>query len=359
MTSPKEEQEEAELDENEDEDIERSSSCVSVADSGKGCIVERSFSESSVENGSDRYSEDGFYTARSMAPEEQSEYHDSVQESQTPESLAGVYQSTNIPRSLHLRRPVAVAERSQTLSLSPILDISTQGCYGGEQGTKIPQPSPPRKAIALEDFGKKGLQQIPGHIFSQRRVAPESNVKIFKEKRPDYNGEDNKRQGSVKMQSSVLPQLQNKQQYRPQHSSQDKSHQDFMLFEDSYTYKRMSVKGIVKPNLIRKDLMKLKDPNVRARAPKPRDSSMVCGQELVLPRIPRPPPPRPNMNRNPNYVPSRIPKLPSIQQHRALSGIQRTRALPQPPSMSRSRASVASHRRYLPGESGLPFPRRQ
>ena len=112
--------------------------------------------------------------------------------------------------------------------------------------------------------------------------------------------------------------------------------------------------------------MKLRDPTVRPRAPKQTTQEVAqevvirgyldgCQQELKLPMIPQPPPPRSNSNKINSFVGSQIPKLPTIQHHQGISGIPRP---PQPPMVSRSRPG-ASHRRYVERETGLPFPRRQ
>ena len=55
------------------------------------------------------------------------------------------------------------------------------------ESNKTPRLPPPRRAIMPEDVKKKGLPPIPGHVISLARVAPESKVKIFQEKMPNYN----------------------------------------------------------------------------------------------------------------------------------------------------------------------------
>ena len=55
------------------------------------------------------------------------------------------------------------------------------------ESNKTTRPPPPRRAVMPEDVKKKGLPPIPGHVISLARVAPESKVKIFQEKMPNYN----------------------------------------------------------------------------------------------------------------------------------------------------------------------------
>ena len=317
------EQEEVEIDENSDE------------------YFERSHSESStpIEYEGPKYDQDGFYSDRS-AYEEQNESLRSDEASPSPSPLPA--------------------------SPSPVHQ---------HQSSRMPRPPPPRRAVVPEDIKKKGFAPIPSHVVSQTRVARESKVKIFQEKLPNYNkvigstgyGKNTRRAPLyVRKPSVVLPQLQNTQ-YQPQQLSSNKiSHQDFLQYDESFVVKRSTIKGVVKPNLIRKDLMKLIDPTVRPRAPKQtafiEQQVVVRGsirreQELVLPRIPQPPP-KVNKNRIPASMGSRIPRLPAIQQNQGVSGIPRPRPPPQPPMMARSRPG-ASHRRYVARETGLPFPKRQ
>ena len=239
-----------------------------------------------------------------------------------------------------------------------------------------PRPPPPRRAVVPEDIKKKGFAPIPSHVVSQTRVARESKVKIFQEKLPNYNkvigstgyGKNIKRAPLyVRKPSAVLPPLQNTQYQSRQLSSNEISHQDFLQYDEPHVVKRSTLKGIVKHNLIRKDLIKLIDPTVRPRAPKQTDfieqQVVVRGlirreQELVLPKIPQPPP-KVNNNRIPASMGSRIPRLPAIQQNQRVSGIPIPCPPPsQPPTMAQSRPR-ASHRRYVARETGLPFPKRQ
>ena len=318
------EQEEVGIDENCDEYFERSNPVSSIT------IEYEEMSE---------YDQDGFYSDRS-AYEEQNESPIPDEASPSPSPLPG--------------------------SPSPVHQ---------HQSSRMPRPPPPRRAVVPEDIKKKGFAPIPSHVVSQTRVARESKVKIFKEKLPNYNkvigstgyGKNTRRAPLyVRKPSVVLPPLQNTQYQSRQPSSNELLHQDFLQYKESFAIKRSTIKGIVKPNLIRKDLMKLRDSTVRPRAPKQtvvtKQEVVVRGsirreQELVLPRIPQPPP-KVNNNRIPASMGSRIPRLPAIQQNQGVSGIPRPCPPPQPPMMSRSRAR-ASHRRYVARETGLPFPKRQ
>ena len=250
-----------------------------------------------------------------------------------------------------------------------------------QESGKIKTSRPPiSQAVMPEDVKKKGLPPIPGHVFSKVRVAPKSKVKIFQEKLPNYNkvvgstgyGKNTKQRAPpscVRKQTVVLPPLQNTR-YRSQQltsSNEVSCHEDFMQYSESLAVKRSTIRGIVKPNLIRKDLMKLRDPTVRPRAPK---QTVVMQQEVVVrglirhqhelipPKIPQPPPPRVNNNNNARVFPgSRIPKLPTIEQiNRGMSGIPKP--CPPPQSMAQFRPG-ASHRRFRARETGLLFPRRQ
>ena len=248
-------------------------------------------------------------------------------------------------------------------SLLPVLQPQSQG---RRQGTKIPRPPPPRN---------------PGHGFVQTGIALESKNKIFYEKLPDFNkvvfstgyGKSTGRRAPM-----YVPKPPVQQQQKHQQSSHDIPHDELMQCDESLVIKRNTIKGIVKPNLIRKDLMNLRDPSARPRgSPKQtavgitqdveircREQELVLqqqrrDQELVLPRTqPQPQPPKTITKRNLQYQSSQIPTLPTIQLHQGLSGIPRPCALPQPPMMPRSRAT-ASHRRYVARETELPFPRRQ
>lgn len=104
--------------------------------------------------------------------------------------------------------------------------------YQREQPTRIPHSSLPRRAA---DARKRELPTIPRHGFSQTRFAPESKF---------------------------LPQ---KRQCQPSPRDYKASNQEYMQFDESIPIKRKTIKGIVKPNLMRKDLMKLRDLNVRPR----------------------------------------------------------------------------------------------
>ena len=277
----------------------------------------------------------------------------------------------------------AFEEREDALihepSPSPASESPPQSCCGGiRQGSKIPRPPPPRRAVIHKDIRAKESPLIPGHVIVQTRVTPAPEVKIFHQKRPIYNKDvgstgyrtSTRRRAPIYVPKPPPPVQQ--QQYQPRQSSYDTSHIDFMQCEESLTIKRTTIKGIAKRNLIRKDLMNLRDPSVRPRgAPKPtggvgmsqeivpRGFQIKREHELVLPRISQRQPPRAITKQNPQYQPSQIPKLPIIQQqHQGLNGIPRTRAHPQPPVMSRSRAG-ASHRRYAERKTGLSFSRRQ
>ena len=197
------------------------------------------------------------------------------------------------------------------------------------------------------------------------RVAPESKVKIFQEKLPNHSknvrsndyGKTTKRASSSyvrKPSQVVLPPIQHTQ-YRSQ--------QDFMQYDESLAVRRSTIRGIVKPNLIRKDLMKLRDPIVRPRAPKQtvvvtqevavRDS--IKRQQELLPMIPQPPPRRPNNSKVHASVGSHILILPTIPQNHGMSGIP---SLPLQPSKSRSRPA-SFHRNAISRVTALPFQRRQ
>ena len=251
-----------------------------------------------------------------------------------------------------------------------------------DQNSRIPPPPPPRRAVMPENVTKKERVPIPGHVFSQTRVAPESKVKIFQEKLPNYNkvigstgyGNNTNKRAPLsyvrKPSQVILPPLQQNTQNQSQHlsSNEGSHHHDFTKYDESFTIKQNIIKGIVKPNLTRKDLMKLRDPTVRPRGASKQTTqeteqeivvrgSVKYQQGLKLPMIPQPPP-RPNNNNKINAsVGSRIPRLPTIQQHQAMSGIPRP-CPPQPPTMSCRPQPRASHRRYVARDTGLPFPRR-
>ena len=303
-----EQKEEAEIDENGDEYFE-------------------SFSESSmsieIENEGSEYDQDGFYSDRS-AYEEQNE---SLMQDEAPSS-------------------------------SSLLPASPSPVYQ-HQSSRMPQPPPPRRDVVPEDIKKKKLPPTPGHVFTKSRVAPESKYKIVQEKLPNYNntvgsttgyGENTRRAPLyVQKPSIVLPPL----------SSSETSHQNFLQYDESLAIKRSTIKGIVEPNLTRKDLMNLRDPTVRPCASKQKAliaHSTRREQELMLPRIPHPPP-KTNNNMIPASMGSQIPRLPTIQQNQGVSGILRPCPPPQPPMMPRSRPGT-SHRRYVAREAGLPFPKK-
>ena len=302
---------------------------------------ERSFSESLIpiesENGRSEYGYDqeGFESDRSVYEEQNKS---SIQE-----------EASTLPATLK----------------SPVVK---------HQHSRIPRPLLPQRVLMPEDVKEKGFLPIPGHVFSQARVAPESKVKIFQEKLPDYNkvarstgyGKTTKRPPPlyVRKPQVVLPPLQQNTQYRSlqlSYLNEGSRHEDFIQYDESLAVKRSTIRGIVKPNLIRKDLMKLRDPTVRPRPAKQITQEVVfrgsvgCQQELKLPKIPQPPSPRSNNNKINSFAGSRIPKLPTIQHHQGISGIPKP---PQPPIRSRSRPG-ASHRRYVDRNTGLPFPRRQ
>ena len=317
------EQEEADIDRNADEKyFDRSISSIQVE----------------YENEDSEYDQDGFYSDRS------------------------VYEEQDDEASLMSESP------------SPVHEYVSN---------KIPRPPPPRRAVMPKDIKKKGLAPIPRHVFSKARVAPESKVKIFQEKMPNYNrvvgstgyGKNIKRiappSACVRKPTVVLPPLQQKTQYRSQqqsYSNEISHHQDFIDYNESITVKRSTVRGIVKPSLISKDMMKLRDPTVRPRGASKQTTVMpqeavVRGfvrrqHELVLPMIPQPSPPRSNNNNV--SVGSRIPRLPTIQQNNhGMSAIPRPCPPPQPPMVSRRLRPGTSRRRYVARESALPFPRRQ
>ena len=260
---------------------------------------------------------------------------------------------------------------------SPLLPTSPK-VLQGYQNSRIPRPPPPRRAVIHEDVKKQGLPLIPRHEFSKDRFAPQSKVKIFQEKLPNYNnviestghGKNTKQRAPsafVRKPRVALPPIHQNTQYGCQQSSlkEISHHQDFAQSNDSLAFKRSTIKGIVKPNLIRKDLMKLRDPTVRPRTHK---QTAVITQELVvnesithqrvLPMIPRPPP-RPNNNKIHASGRSRVPILPTIQQHQRMSGIPRLWPPPEPPMVPRLRPG-ASHRTYpVRDRTGLRFRRRQ
>ena len=309
---------------------------VGIYENGDECF-ERSNPEPSIPVGYEEmsdYDQDGFYSDRSAEEQLESPMQDEESQSPLPASPSPVHQ---------------------------------------HQSSRMPRPPPPRRAVVPEDIKKKGFAPIPSHVVSQTRVARESKVKIFQEKLPNYNkvigstgyGKNTRRAPLyVRKPSVVLPPLQNTQYQPRQPFSNELSHQGFLQYDESLAIKRSTIKGIVKPNLTRKDLMNLRDPTVRPRAPKQTafigQEVLVRGsirreQELVLPRIPQPPP---KTNNNMILAGSRIPRLPAIQQNQGVSGILRPCPPPQPPMMPRSRPG-ASHRRYVVRETELPFPKRQ
>ena len=140
----------------------------------------------------------------------------------------------------------------------------------------------------------------------------------------------------------ALPPLQSTQHRSQQLSSNGKPHQDFMQYDESIAFKRSTTEAIAEPNIIRKDSA------VRPRAPKQTDiithevavRDSIKRQQELLPMIPQLPPRRPN----------------NSKVHARFSDIPRPCPPPQPPTRLRP---VASHRRYVISDSGLPFPRRQ
>jgi len=221
-----------------------------------------------------------------------------------------------------------------------------------------------------EDVKKKTLTQTQKNVFSESRVANESKVEILQEKLPNKTvrstGYDrNTNQASV-------PFSQNLQVILPSHAKVQQLHsndtyQDSMQCDESLIVKKSTIKGIVKPNLKKKDLMKLIDRTTRPRVTKqtaviPQEEVVVrncarCQQELVLPMIPQPPP-RAINNKAPAYTGSRIPRLPTIQKTHGMSGIPTPCPPAQPQLVSQLRPR-ASHRRYVARETALPFPRGQ
>ena len=157
------------------------------------------------------------------------------------------------------------------------------------------------------------LEELLCLKMSRRRYCnqflDDSKAKIFHENLPNYYknaksagyGKNTKKTKPlyVRKPQVVLPPLQNTKYRSQQLSSDEICHQDFVQYEESFAVKRTTIKGIVKPNLIRKDLMKLRDPTARPRGSKQTavveqevivKSSIKCEQELKLPMIPQPPP---------------------------------------------------------------------
>jgi len=250
---------------------------------------ERSYSKSSIpveyENEESEYDQDGFES-------DQSDYEEQDDASSVPASQSPVHE---------------------------------------HQNSIIPQPPHPRRAVVSEYVKKKERVPIHGHVFLQARVAPESKVKIFQEKLPSYNkvigstgyGNNTNKRGPPsyvrKPSQVVLPPLQQNTQNRSQHlsSNEGSHHHNFTKYDESFTIKRNIIKGIVKPNLIRKDLMKLRDPTVRPRGASKQTTQEVeqeivvrCSvkyqQGLKLPMIPQPPP-RPSKKKI-NAVGPRVPR---------------------------------------------------
>ena len=128
-----------------------------------------------------------------------------------------------------------------------------------------------------------------------------------------------------------------------------------MEYDESLTVKRSAVKGIVKPNLMSKDLMKLRDPTVRPRGV-PKQAAVMAQETVardsverqhVLPMIPQPPPPKTNNNNA--FSASRLPRLPTIQlnNHGMMSGIPKPCPPSQPPTTLRRLRPGTSRRRCV------------
>ncbi|XP_066923808.1 uncharacterized protein [Clytia hemisphaerica] len=231
----------------------------------------------------------------------------------------------------------------------------------------------PQRAVMPEAVAPKGLPPIPTHVVSNKRIAPESKFKIFKEKVKSYNnigstgyGKSKPRRNEFNM-ATILPPVQSRVVKRQPIvvESQQSMHSEYEL-----AIKRTSIKGIVKPSLLNKDIFRLRDPSVRVRgAPKQQDvhqelnktpvlpsifqqrdliqtvspqnqirQSCVAPQNqapqtLALPRIPQPPiQPKQSIQQ----TVSRIPRLPNIQQSQPKQGQIQSR-IPQPPKGERTR----------------------
>ena len=251
-------------------------------------------------------------------------------------------------------------EASSSPSLSPVQK---------RQYSRIPRPT--RRTVMSVDVKKKGLTQTPKNVFSQSRVANESKVESFQEKLPNCNKAVRSTGYDRNTNQASVPFAQNPQVILPSHAKVQQLHsndtsQDSMQYDESIFVKISTVKEIVKPNLKRKDLMKLKDLTTRPRVKKQtagilQEEVVVgnctrCQQELVLPMIPQPP--SRAINEVTAYTGSRIPRLPTIQRSHGMSGIPRPCPPVQPKVVSRLRPR-ASHRRYVARETALPFPRGQ
>ncbi|XP_066918881.1 uncharacterized protein [Clytia hemisphaerica] len=231
----------------------------------------------------------------------------------------------------------------------------------------------PQRAVMPEAVAPKGLPPIPTHVVSTKRIAPESKVKIFKEKVKSYNNVGSTGYGKSKPRrnefnkATILPPVQSRVVKRQPIvvESQQNIHSEYEL-----AIKRTSIKGIVKPSLLNKDILRLRDPSVRVRgAPKQQDvrqelnktpvlpsisqqrdliqtvspqsqvrQSCVAPQNqapqtLALPRIPQPPA---QPKQSIQQTVSRIPRLPKIQQSQPKQGQIQSR-IPQPPKGERMR----------------------
>ena len=302
----------------------------------------------------------------------------------------------------------------------------TSSSYESTSSYEDPTPSPtkmdPRKrkyAIMpvepeVNEFTKKGLPDVPGHIIDPNRIVPESTVKIFTEKLPTYKvkssgyGTNLKKKNPRGSRFSVLPPIgkpqvtpqprreapAGKQQVTPQPRREAPARQPQSHFEmrpmvsptretvsEAYMQKRMAIKGVLKPTQVHKDVLRFSDPKVRPRRlnPSPQPSQpevVVCdwdqqrqqkcenisrritgsaitkNTDVHLPKAIQPRPPKsPPTKRAKQQFESKIPRLPQIASNAAQPAQRISRIpQPQPPKLPRSN-DAPPQRRYGAGPS--------
>lgn len=344
---------------------------------------------------------------RTPSPPHKSRKQRNRQRERSPETYYDEEQRTPTPPQRSRRKD---HNRGRSRESQESLSYETSSSYDSSSSYEDPTPPPPppkmdprkkKKAVMpieheTNEFAKKGLPSVPSHVVPSSRIVPESTVKIFSEKLPNFNtsssGYGSKPKNAVSgqrgSQFSVPP-----QRYKPRREfatvSQPRSQIELRpliapprgvppqayiteTVSEAYMQKRMAIKGVLKPTQVHKDVLRFSDPTVRPRglgkASQLPSEVVMCDWELQrqqrlekttrrvtstntvkLPRImqPRPPPSSPPQGRQ---FESKIPRLPQIAttvvQPQPISRIPQ----PQPPKLPRINAAPPQ-RRYGAGAS--------
>jgi len=344
---------------------------------------------------------------RTPSPPQRPRKQRNRQRERSPETYYDEEQRTPTPPQRSRRKD---HNRGRSRESQESLSYETSSSYDSSSSYEDPTPPPPppkmdprkkKKAVMpieheTNEFAKKGLPSVPSHVVPSNRIVPESTVKIFSEKLPNFNtsssGYGSKPKNAVSgqrgSQFSVPP-----QRYKPRREvatvSQPRSQIELRpliapprgvppqayiteTVSEAYMQKRMAIKGVLKPTQVHKDVLRFSDPTVRPRglgkASQLPSEVVMCDWELQrqqrlekttrrvtstntvkLPRImqPRPPPSSPPQGRQ---FESKIPRLPQIAttvvQPQPISRIPQ----PQPPKLPRINAAPPQ-RRYGAGAS--------